>query len=89
MAKLRTFAPHLRPNAAYLFLERCRSGRSGRSRKPLYPLGIQGSNPCLSAKTNKQTLEIQELACFYINFLYGLSHSGAYTVALANGAATV
>ena len=31
-------------------LERCRSGRSGRSRKPLCLLGTQGSNPCLSAK---------------------------------------
>ena len=29
--------------------ERCRSGRSGRSRKPLCLSGTQGSNPCLSA----------------------------------------
>lgn len=30
--------------------ERCRSGRSGRSRKPLCLLGTGGSNPSLSAK---------------------------------------
>ena len=33
-------------------VERCRSGRSGRSRKPLYSLrGTEGSNPSLSAGT--------------------------------------
>ena len=32
--------------------ERCRSGRTGRSRKPLCALRTQGSNPCLSAKPN-------------------------------------
>src|SRR5258708_13545702 len=33
-------------------MERCRSGRTGRSRKPLSSLrGTEGSNPSLSAKT--------------------------------------
>lgn len=35
-------------------LERCRSGRTGRSRKPLTRLpGSEGSNPSLSAKANR------------------------------------
>ena len=32
-----------------LCMERCRSGRTGRSRKPLYLMGTEGSNPSLSA----------------------------------------
>lgn len=45
--KLRNFAPHLRtepPSGGAICHpeERCRSGRSGRSRKPLYPYGYPG-----------------------------------------------
>ena len=36
--------------------ERCRSGRTGRSRKPLCALRTVGSNPTLSAKTRCVTL---------------------------------
>ena len=39
-----------RPMVSCYVLERCRSGRTGRSRKPLYWVtGTEGSNPSLSA----------------------------------------
>ena len=41
--------------------ERCRSGRSGRSRKPLNALRSKGSNPFLSAKF-RQVFENQAFA---------------------------
>ena len=48
------------------FKERCQSGRSGRSRKPLNCVsGFQGSNPCLSA----QNIGNQALRCL-ISFFY-------------------
>ena len=50
--------------------ERCRSGRSGRSRKPLYPLGTQGSNPCLSANIQAKTAASQQLAAVLILYTY-------------------
>ena len=42
--------------------ERCRSGRTGRSRKPLCALRTQGSNPCLSAIISLAPSSLRSLA---------------------------
>ena len=47
-------------------LERCQSGRMGRSRKPLCPMGTQGSNPCLSANRLQKDFTIVVILAFKI-----------------------
>ena len=51
----RVAGPCCRHYKARALTERCRSGRSGRSRKPLCPLGFVGSNPTLSARNQRVT----------------------------------
>ena len=45
---------------SYKDAERCRSGWTGRSRKPLSLMGSQGSNPCLSAIFLAATVSLRD-----------------------------
>lgn len=58
------------PNFAPATLkERCRSGRSGRSRKPLYPYGYPGFES-LSFRNQSSQIRCKSIICSGFNFIY-------------------